>query len=108
MLPVGLLTVNAPLAMVHCAGERSLTETHSSRFRPSNRTIASEGGASFVGPGVTTFGTGVQTSVSSGLPFACAASDDAPTTRTANASDVRWTGMRDLSERSGSADAARS
>src|ERR1700677_2042800 len=33
--------------------------------------IASEGGAPAVAPGVTTGGTGVQTSVSSGLGFAC-------------------------------------
>ena len=44
-------------------------DTHSSRLRPSNNTMASDGGALFAAPGVTTFGTGDQTSVSSGRGF---------------------------------------
>src|SRR3954463_14379455 len=57
-----------PSATVHLAGDLSLVNTHSSRFLPSNSTIASEGGASLGAPGVTTFGTGSQTSVSVGWP----------------------------------------
>jgi hypothetical protein len=50
----------------------SFAETHLSRFLPSNRIIASEGGSVFVLPGVTTGGTGVYTSVSFGSPWALA------------------------------------
>src|SRR5438270_11330408 len=73
--PFSLLTVRTPSATVHLAGDLSLAETHSSRFLPSNSTIASEGGAVLFTPGVTTLGTGSQTSVSSGFGFvpACAA-----------------------------------
>src|SRR5580700_9238002 len=61
-----------PLATIHFAGaERSCADTHSSRFLPSNKMIASEGGAAQVAPGVTTFGSGCQTSVSSGLAVDC-------------------------------------
>src|SRR5450432_2605355 len=68
MLPVSLLTVTMTGATVHLAGaERSWAETHSSRFLPSKRTMASEGAAVGVAPGVTTLGSGCQTSVSSGL-----------------------------------------
>src|SRR5271170_6268895 len=68
MLPASLLTVTMPSATVHLAGaERSCAETHSSRFLPSNRMMASDGAAAQVAPGVTTLGSGVQTSVSSGL-----------------------------------------
>src|SRR5690242_156796 len=75
MSPLGLFTVITPFATVHFAGEPSFADTHSSRLRPSNSTIASDGGASLVFPGVTTLGTGVHTSVSSGrgaFPFCCA------------------------------------
>src|SRR5690348_15418907 len=68
MLPAFLFTVNAPFATVHCAGPPSI-DAHSSRLRPSNSTIASDGGAAGVGLpllGVTTRGTGVHCSVSSG------------------------------------------
>src|ERR1019366_271506 len=67
MLPADLATDITPLATVHCAGDLSFAETHSSRFFPSNRMMASEGGAPQVAPGVTTFGSGSQTSVSAGL-----------------------------------------
>src|SRR5579863_3915907 len=72
MLPAGLFTVRMPLATVQfAAAEWSLSwswaETHSSRFLPSNRMMASEGAAPQVAPGVTTLGSGCQTSVSSGL-----------------------------------------
>src|SRR5579864_6168803 len=67
MLPAALLTVMTPSATIHFAGDLSCAETHSSRFFPSNSTIASDGGAAHVAPGVTTFGTGCQTSVSSGF-----------------------------------------
>src|SRR5579864_4493881 len=67
MLPAVLFTVMTPSATIHFAGDLSCAETHSSRFLPSNRMIASEGGAAHGSPGVTTFGTGCQTSVSSGL-----------------------------------------
>src|SRR5689334_2555653 len=68
MLPAFLSTVTIPSATIHFAGPlRSCAETHSSRFLPSKRMIASEGAAAQVAPGVTTLGSGVQTSVSSGL-----------------------------------------
>src|SRR6185312_197753 len=68
MLPVFLSTVTMPSATTHLAGAlRSWAETHSSRFLPSKRTIASEGAAVQVAPGVTTLGSGCQISVSSGL-----------------------------------------
>src|SRR5215470_7878667 len=72
MLPVFLSTVTMPSATIHLAGAlRSCAETHSSRFLPSRRMIASEGAAAQVVPGVTTLGSGVQTSVSSGLAVGC-------------------------------------
>src|SRR5579864_2684014 len=72
MLPAVLLTTRMPSATVHFAGcERSLAETHSSRFFPSKRMIASDGGLPHSEPGVTTFGSGCQTSVSSGLACGC-------------------------------------
>src|SRR5580698_9229381 len=67
MLPAALFTVSTPSPTFHLAGDLSWAETHSSRLRPSKRTIASEGGAVQLAPGVTTFGTGSQTSVSCGL-----------------------------------------
>src|ERR1017187_27812 len=67
MLPADLATDITPSATVHCAGDLSLADTHSSRFFPSNRMMASEGGAPQVALGVTTFGSGDQTSVSAGL-----------------------------------------
>src|SRR5579864_814019 len=67
MLPAALFTVTTPSATIHLAGDLSCVETHSSRFFPSNKMIASDGGAAHVSPGVTTFGTGCQISVSSGL-----------------------------------------
>src|ERR1700728_55851 len=67
MLPPALLTVITPSATSHLAGDLSLFVTHSSRFLPSNSTIASEGAAPQVAPGVTTAGTGSQISVSSGF-----------------------------------------
>src|SRR5580658_3242513 len=68
MLPACLFTVRMPSATVHLAGaERSCAETHSSRLLPSKRMMASEGAAVGVAPGVTTLGSGCQTSVSSGL-----------------------------------------
>src|SRR5450432_1349272 len=72
MLPASLLTVTMAAATVHLAGaERSWAETHSSRFLPSKRMMASEGAAVGVAPGVTTLGSGCQTSVSSGLGAGC-------------------------------------
>src|SRR5215468_509630 len=56
-----------PFATIHFAGDLSLAETHSSRFLPSNKMIASEGGAVLSRPGVTTLGIGSHTSVSSGF-----------------------------------------
>src|SRR5580704_15271353 len=67
MFPPDLFTVITPLATSHFAGDLSLLVTHSSRFLPSNSTIASEGAAPQVAPGTTTFGTGSQISVSSGF-----------------------------------------
>ena len=65
--PCALFTVSTPSATVHLAGDLSRLDTHSSRFLPSNSTIASDGGAALVAPGVTTLGTGSHTSVSSGF-----------------------------------------
>jgi len=56
--PVALLTVRMLSATVHLAGDLSLVVTHWSRFLPSKRTIASEGGAESVAPGVMIGGTG--------------------------------------------------
>src|SRR4051812_45014306 len=70
MLPACLFTVTIPSETGHCAGLLSFNCTHSLMSVPPNRTIASEGGAANVAPGVTTRGTGVQNSVSSG--FICA------------------------------------
>src|SRR5262249_13282414 len=69
--PGALLTVITPSATIQRAGEASWADAHSSRLRPSNSTIASDGGA-MPTPGVTTLGTGSQSSVSCG--FGCAAS----------------------------------
>src|SRR6476659_8684846 len=68
MLPAFLLTVRTPSATTHCAGEPSCADTHSFWLLPSNRTIASEG-ADPLEPGVTIFGSWLQTSVSSGVGF---------------------------------------
>src|SRR5580704_7979804 len=88
--PGALLTVMTPSATIHFAGDLSWADTHSSRFFPSNRTIASEGGALQVAPGVTIFGTGSQTSVSSGFGLACscAVRGTATAIRAANARSV--------------------
>ena len=80
MLPAFLLTVMTPSATVQPAGDLSRVDTHSSRFLPSKRTMASDGAAPGVAAGVTTLGSGFHTSVSSGLglPGACCASTKAP------------------------------
>src|ERR1700674_1362503 len=70
MFPPVLFTVITPSATSHFAGDLSRFVTHSSRFLPSNSTIASEGAAPQVAPGVTTGGTGSQISVSSGFGLA--------------------------------------
>src|ERR1700733_7016738 len=67
MLPTVLSTTMAPFSTRQRAGERSLVMTHSSRFRPSNRTMASDGAALPSAPGTTLGGTGSHCSVSSGL-----------------------------------------
>src|SRR5450432_3938507 len=67
--PRALLTVMMALLTIQLAGDLSRVFTHSSSFPPSNRTMASEGGAESTAPGVTTLGTGSQTSVSCGLPL---------------------------------------
>src|SRR5262245_48809185 len=72
MLPAGLLTVITPSATVHFAGDLSLVATHSSRFFPSNRMMASAGAVHVEVAGATTLGTGSQTSVSSGRGFCVA------------------------------------
>src|ERR1700686_2575915 len=66
--PLALLTTNTPSLTVHEAGDLSRVDTHSSRFLPSNRTIASDGGSESVAPGFTTLGSGSHISVSLGLP----------------------------------------
>src|SRR5438552_653777 len=70
MLPTDLSTVMMPSATFQRAGEWSLVETHWSRLRPSNSTIASDGGALLVAPGDTTEGTGSHCSVAFGSAFA--------------------------------------
>src|SRR6185312_2514608 len=67
MLPAALFTVSTPPATSHFAGDLSWAETHWSRFLPSKSTIASEGGAASLAPGVTILGTGFHTSVASGF-----------------------------------------
>src|SRR5271165_6249654 len=67
MLPPDLFTVITPSATSHFAADLSRFVTHSSMFLPSNSTIASEGAAPQVAPGLTTLGTGSQISVSSGF-----------------------------------------
>src|SRR5450432_2189758 len=93
MLPASLLTVTMAAATVHLAGaQRSWAETHSSRFLPSKRMMASEGAAVGVAPGVTTLGSGCQTSVSSGLGAGCWAKS--ATERSGSASrDRNWVRM---------------
>ena len=76
MPPLDLSTVRMPLATTHCAGDLSPIVTHSSSLLPSKRTMASEGGAPQVAPGVTTAGTGSQYSVSSGLGLGAAWAGD--------------------------------
>src|SRR5215217_5985210 len=94
MLPTFLLTVMTPLATVHCAGDLSFVPTHSFKLEPSNRTMASDGGAASVAAGVTTFGTGSQTSVSCGvgLPVcgaaACCATSDEVNANGTSTSDI--------------------
>src|SRR3984893_7295355 len=68
--PPDLFTVITPSATSHFAGDLSRFVTHSSRFFPSKSTIASEGAAPLVAPGLTTLGTGSQISVSSGFGLA--------------------------------------
>src|SRR5215218_1950063 len=72
MPPTALFTVIAPSARVHVAGDLSFISTHSLRLAPLNSTTASEGGAPLT-PGLTTGGTGVHTSVSSGRGCAAGA-----------------------------------
>src|SRR5215831_5039203 len=66
MLPVCLFTVSTPPATSHLAGEWSWVDTHSFSSWPLKRMMASEGASRAPLPGVTTLGTGFQTSVSSG------------------------------------------
>ena len=68
MLPDFLFTVRTPLATTQSAGAwAAFAVTHSFRSLPSNSTMASDGAALLSAPGVTTFGSGDQTSVSSGF-----------------------------------------
>lgn len=68
MLPVPLFTVSTPSATFHFAAPVPFADFHSERLSPSKRMIASEGGAAeLAGPGLTTGGSGPQTSVSSGF-----------------------------------------
>src|SRR5271166_1864274 len=85
--PGAFFTVRMPFDTTQWAGVWSWADTHSSSFLPSNNTIASEGGAASVGPGVTILGTGCHTSVSSGLALAGCCAERAATmeTRVANA-----------------------
>ena len=79
MSPAALFTVRMPPATVQLAEDLSRTDCHSSRFLPSEQHDGvGTCGASLVTPGVTTSGTGSQTSVSSG--FGCCAGKDAAAT----------------------------
>src|SRR5690606_30217804 len=69
MLPVPFTTVIAPSAMFHFAA-LPFTPIHSLRSFPLNKTTASDGAVPSVG-GVTTGGTGVQTSVVFGSEGSC-------------------------------------
>src|SRR5690606_3214164 len=71
MSPVPGATVTAPSFTVHLAGPPLSTETHLLRSRPSNNTMASEGGSEGVVPGVTILGCGSHTSVDSGVRLSC-------------------------------------
>src|ERR1700733_15405927 len=95
MFPPDLLTVITPSATSHLAGDLSLFVTHSSRFLPSNSTIASDGAAPQVAPGVTTAGTGSHISVSSGFGLTgdCAKRGAARAIRAADATKLE-NGMR--------------
>ena len=66
-----LFTANGPSVTVQEAGDFIRVDTHSSRFLPSKRTIASEGGRESA-PGFTTLGSGSHTSVSFGFARGCA------------------------------------
>src|SRR5487761_505159 len=68
--PGALFTSMTPSRTNQRAGVWSCAETHSFRFLPSKRMIASDGAAPAVAPGVTTGGTGAQTSVSFGFGWA--------------------------------------
>src|SRR5690606_32135654 len=66
-IPLPNFTVILPsLFNVHLTSEESLGLTHSLKLVPSNKTIASLGGAPFL-PGVTVGGLGSQISVASGF-----------------------------------------
>src|SRR5579862_4922943 len=84
MFPDFFFTVRTPSPTIQSAGDPSFTWTHSSSFLPSNSTIASEGGAANVAPGVTTGGTGSHTSVSSGFIFSVCWAHKPPHTEVAN------------------------
>src|SRR3954468_8273469 len=79
--PEPFFTVMMPSCTSHPAGDWSFTFTHSSSFFPLKRTIASEGGSVQVAPGVTTFGSGDQTSVSSGLGLGACSCEKTGTAR---------------------------
>src|SRR5690606_7408796 len=68
--PVPLTTVMAPPPVVHL-GVLPFLSTHFDRSLPSKSTMASDGGAAGVAPGVTTRGSGSHTSVSLGSGFFC-------------------------------------
>src|SRR5579883_1151795 len=73
--PGALLTTMTPSRTSQRAGDWSCAETHSLRSLPLKRTIASDGAAPTVAPGVTTGGTGIHNSVSFGFGIAaCCAS----------------------------------
>jgi hypothetical protein len=69
MSPAALFTVTTPSLTIHLAGDLSFADTHSSRFLPLNKMIASDGGVVQSLPGVTTAGVGDHISVSSGFGF---------------------------------------
>src|SRR5512142_294952 len=96
MLPACLFTVRTPSCTTHCAGEWSWVDTHWLSSLPSNRTTASEGASRPERPGVTTPGTGFQTSVSSGRGVAACADAEATAATNSGMAMVKGAFMTEL------------
>src|SRR5260221_2909916 len=86
MSPAFLFTVITPFDTVQPAGPPPRADFHSSRLRPSNSWMASDGASPHLAAGVTIFGTGDHTSVSSGLVGFCALAQMGMTSASAQSS----------------------